>query len=81
MAAAKKTTAKAAPEPKTDDRVAVKIPRAKKGEETFITASVNGKVYKIKKGETVMVPPSVAEVLNNVEDMIIKQEDYIESKQ
>ncbi len=64
---------------KANEKVTVKLPRAASGEGNYITASVNGKVYKIKRGVPVEVPTAIAEVIANSEiaqDMAI---EYIES--
>lgn len=45
--------------------VEIKLPRPAKGEEPTLFVGVNGKGYRIKKGETVIVPEEVAEVLRN----------------
>lgn len=71
--AAKKTTQK-------ERMVSIKIPRAMNGEGDSISASVNGKVFQIKRGVYVKVPESLAEVLVNSEraqEIAIK---YIEDK-
>lgn len=76
MATGKKTTTpKEAPK-----TVSVHIPRANKGEEDYITASVNGKVYKLKKGATVEIPVELAEVLNTAEENAIIADEYSEAK-
>lgn len=61
MAAAKKTEAK------TDGRIKVHLPRPAKGQADFITVGLNGKIYQIKKGEDVLVPRPVAEIIFNSE--------------
>lgn len=71
----KKTTKK--PE-KPSNRVVVKLPMARKGEEKFITASVNGKVYKLQKGVAVEIPRELAEVLNNANAEAMKADAYAE---
>ena len=41
------------------------LPRGKKNREDFVSVSVNGRNYKIRKGVEVEVPACVAEVLEN----------------
>lgn len=78
MATAKKpATPKATEVPKV---VSVHIPRAEKGEENYITASLNGKVWKLQKGTTVTIPVELAEILNTAEENAIKADDYTEAK-
>lgn len=61
------TTSKSATA-ETTDRVPVKLFRdsGRYTEDVFVC--VNGHPYIIKRGETVMVPPAVAEALRNAED-------------
>lgn len=42
-------------------------PITRPDEDNFVFVGVNGKRYQIKKGEQVMVPPEVAEVIRNSE--------------
>lgn len=58
--AAKKTKAK----PKKKETVTVYLPYIE-GEEDEITVGVNGKMYKVKRGEEVDVPRAVAVVIRN----------------
>ena len=69
---AKKTTT-------TTDTVTIKLAKEKPGEENFITASVNGKVYRIMRGQKVAVPRAVAEVIKNSERAVAEAVDYIAS--
>jgi len=62
-----------------DVMVKIKLPRAAQGEENFITASVNGKIFKIQKGIEVEVPAPIAQVIQNSYDAQDKAEDYIAS--
>ncbi len=52
--------------PKT---VKIKLPLTR-GEKEDVYVAVNGKSYLIKRGETVEVPASVAEVLQHKEEML-----------
>lgn len=60
--------------------VTIKLPRAAKGESNEISASVNGKVYLIKRGIPVEVPESLAEIIVNSEKAQEEAIAYIESK-
>lgn len=57
--------------------VNIKLAKEKPGEENFITASVNGKVYRIMRGVKVEVPRAVAEVIKNSERATAEAVDYI----
>ena len=72
------TTNKTKKPEKPSNRVVVKLPMARKGEEKFITASVNGKVYKLQKGVAVEIPRELAEVLNNANAEAMKADAYAE---
>lgn len=52
---------------KANDTVTIKLPKAARDQADFITASVNGKTYKIMRGVPVEVPRSLAEVIRNSE--------------
>lgn len=77
MAATKKTVSEAeiamdAPAVSEDpwaEEIEIRLPKAPRGEDNFCIASVNGRVYKIKRGETVKVPAPIAEVIANSEAM------------
>lgn len=70
---------KKAPTPSVPSgKVVVKLPAPRKGEEKFITASVNGKVWKIQKGVAVEIPRELAEVLNNANEEAMKADSYAE---
>lgn len=73
--AAKKSTKAAA----VKAGVPVILPKADRKAENYETASVNGKVYKIKRGEMVVVPEEVAEVLNNAMIAAGEADDYIDA--
>ena len=45
--------------------VTLRLPRARAGEEDTVFVGVNGKAWRIRRGVTVEVPRSVAEVLRN----------------
>ena len=45
--------------------VTLRLPRARAGEEDTVFIGVNGKAWRIRRGVTVEVPRSVAEVLRN----------------
>lgn len=60
--------------------VEIKLPRAEKGENNFITASLNGKVYQIKRGIPVTVPVALAEIIKHSEEAKDAAIDYIDSR-
>lgn len=60
--------------------VKIKLPRAEDGKENFITASLNGKVYKIQRGVPVEVPVGLAEVIYNSDVARERAIEYIEKK-
>ena len=49
--------------------VRVRLPKGSANEENFVLVSVNGKGYKIKKGEWVEVPDYIADVIERSELM------------
>lgn len=57
--------------------VQIKLPKAKKYEENFITASVNGKVYKIMRGVEVEVPENIAKVIERSAHMQDMADAYV----
>ena len=59
--------------------VNVRLPKAGKNEPNFQFVSVNGKNYKVKKGESVMVPREVAEVLLHSDEANEEADSYIEA--
>lgn len=59
-------------------KVTIRIPRGAEGEDNYITASLNGKVYKIKRGVDVEVPEGIAEIIRNSEAAKDEARDYIE---
>ena len=54
------------------------LPRGRKNEENFVIVSVNGKSWKIMKGEEVSVPVYVAEVLENGRRMAEEARRYVD---
>lgn len=60
--------------------VEIKLPRAEKGENNFITASLNGKVYQIKRGIPVTVPVALAEIIKHSEEAKDAAIDYIDNR-
>lgn len=60
--------------------VTIRIPRGGRNEENFITASVNGEIFKIMRGVDVQVPESIAEVLRHRAEMLDRADDFIEKK-
>lgn len=62
-------TAPATKEDPWKKMVEIRLPKAPRGGDNFQIASVNGRVFKIKRGEAVSVPAPIAEVLDNAEKM------------
>lgn len=63
------------------EMVEIKLPKAPRGGDNFQIASVNGRVFKIKCGETVKVPAPIAEVLANAEAMHEEADAYKDAQQ
>ncbi len=61
-------------------KVTIKLPKAAKGGENFLIASVNGRVFKIKRGAEVEVPAPIAEVIQNSEAMRDEADSYMEEQ-
>ncbi len=61
---------------KVNKTVAVFVPKKDKNDDALFVA-VNGKRYLIKKGESVHVPPEVAEVIENSRKAERFAEEYI----
>lgn len=61
-----------------DKKVTVKLPKAPRGEENFVIASVNGRVFKIQRGVEVEVPEPIAEVLRHSEQEQDRADEFIE---
>jgi hypothetical protein len=53
------------------------LPKAARGEDNYLIASVNGRVYKILRGKKVKVPAPIAEVVRNSEAMRDEADAYI----
>ena len=77
VAAPKKTANASDPFKKT---VTIRLPKKEDGSPNYVIASVNGRVYKIKRGEAVDVPAPVAEVIQHSFDAEEAAELYMESK-
>jgi hypothetical protein len=59
----------------TEKKVKIKIPLTRT-EKDDVYVAVNGKPYQIKRGETVEVPESVAEVLQHKEEMLAEAMEF-----
>lgn len=59
--------------------VTVNLPKALKGQQNFQLVTVNGKSYKVLKGEAVKVPREVAEVLLNSDIAKDEADTFIEA--
>ena len=64
-----------------NDYVTVTLPRATGKEEDFVFVGLNGKGYTVRRGVTVRVPRSVAEVLAEARRQEQRREDFIRSQQ
>ncbi|MBR6119895.1 MAG: hypothetical protein IKQ04_06220 [Oscillospiraceae bacterium] len=64
-----------------NDYVSVTLPRATGKEEDFVFVGLNGKGYTIRRGVTVRVPRSVAEILTEARRQEQRREDFIRSRQ
>lgn len=53
------------------------LPKAARGEDNYLIASVNGRVYKILRGKKIKVPAPIAEVIRNSEAMRDEADAYI----
>ena len=68
-------TTTTAPKNNAPKKVKIKLPLTRT-EKDDVWVAVNGKSYLIKRGETVEVPASVAEVLQHKEDMLAQSMEY-----
>ena len=59
----------------TDKKVKIKLPLTRTEKED-VYVCVNGSSYQIKRGETVEVPESVAEVLQHKEEMLAEAMEF-----
>jgi hypothetical protein len=60
-----------------DDKVLVYMAKVRGFEEEDVHVSVNGKIYVIKRGETVSVPRAVAEILNEKNRLEDAADSYV----
>ena len=60
--------------------VKIKLPKKEDGSPNYEIASVNGRVFKIKRGETVEVPAPIAEVLQHSSDAKDSADEFMESR-
>lgn len=58
----------------------IRLPKAPKGQENYLIASVNGRVFKIRKGEEVEVPLPIAQVVENSFIDADAADEFIEQK-
>lgn len=64
-----------------DEMVKIRLPKPRRrNEDNFVIASVNGRVFKIKKGEEVEVPAPIAEVLQHSMDEEDAADAFIQAK-
>lgn len=59
----------------TEKKVKIKLPLTRT-EKDDVYVGVNGNTYQIKRGETVEVPESVAEVLQHKDDMLAEAMEF-----
>lgn len=59
----------------TEKKVKIKLPLTR-NEKDDVYVAVNGRPYQIKRGETVEVPESVAEVLRLKEEMLAEAMEF-----
>lgn len=59
--------------------VEIKLPKGAQGEPNYITAGVNGRVFKIQKGVAVKVPAPIAEVIRHSFEARDAADQYLES--
>lgn len=64
-----------------EQMVTVRLPKATNGEANSVIASVNGRVFQIKRGIEVDVPAPIAEVLRHSMEAEAEADEYIESLQ
>lgn len=64
---------------KADNLVEIRVPRSPIGEDNYMIVGDNGKYYKLKRGEVVKVPKSVADIIEESETRKEKARDLIES--
>lgn len=57
----------------------IKLPKGPKGEPNYEIVSVNGRIFKIKKGEKVKVPMPIAEVIEHSMEAQEEADEYMES--
>ena len=65
---------------KWEEKITIRLPKANPGEDNFLIASVNGRIFKIQKGIEVEVPRPIAKVIKNSLDAEAEAEAFIEGK-
>lgn len=61
-----------------EQKVMVRLPKGATGEGNSVIASVNGRVFQIKRGVDVEVPAPIAEVLRNSMEAQDEADEFIE---
>lgn len=61
------------------DMVKIRLPKAAQGEENFVIAGVNGRMFKIQKGIEVEVPSPIAHVIEHSYELQDKADEYLDS--
>lgn len=64
--------------PKKTGLVEIRVPRSEIGESNYMIIGDNGKYYKLKRGEVVKVPQSVADIIEESEDRKESARAYLE---
>lgn len=62
-----------------DKMVEIRVPRGEYGSENYMIVGLNGKYYKLKRGEVVSVPAGVAEIIEEAEANADKAREYLDS--
>lgn len=80
MAESTKATTKATVTNPWDKKVEVMLPKATNGDSNYLIASVNGRVFKIKRGVKVEVPAPIAEVIEHSFNAQNEADEFIDAK-
>lgn len=60
--------------------VTIKLPKAPRGGDNYVIASVNGNAFKIERGVPVDVPAPIAEVIQHSEEMHDEADSFVEAQ-
>lgn len=70
------------PEKKTSAKekmVEIRVPRGEFGGPNYMIVGLNGKYYKLKRGEVVSVPAGIAKIIEEAEANADKAREYLDS--